>query len=242
MIQNDSIWFNSRSLETAGSTGHDRAWGCHTDPVKSIFSSVYWNMPLFCMYMYICIYIYTVLCTSRCLYIFVMCRPKECSCAIWRPGCCHAHHVLVTEKSRSYAKASRISGIQLHKYSRMWSMWVALSDKRTIMHYTIYITWHLAVDAAAVSEKVGMATVLQTHAAFSKKVDAFAANTAASATQIIHILVPLIARWLGTEKPLHKLDLLQSTPCFALWTWTKWRNVTSNARKIMLSRTLRTWY
>ena len=171
-----------------------------------------------------------------------MCRPKECSCAIWRPGCCHAHHVLVAKKSRSYAKASRISGIQLHKYSRMWSMWVALSDKRTIMHYTIYITWHLAVDAAAVSEKVGMATVLQTHAAFSKKVDAFAANTAASATQSIHILVPLIARWLGTEKPLHKLDLLQSTPCFALWTWTKWRNVTSNAREIMMSRTLRTWY
>ena len=58
--------------------------------------------------------------------------------------------------------------------------------------------------------------VLQTHAAFSKKVDVFEAKTAASATQIIHILVPLIARWMGTEKPLHGVDLLQSTLCFAL--------------------------
>ena len=133
-----------------------------------------------------------------------------------------------------------ISGMQLYKYSPMWSMWVALSDKRTVIHYTIYIIWRFAVAAAA----VGMVTVLQTHAAFSKKVDAFEAKTAASATQIIHILVPLIARWMGTEKPLHKVDLLQSTPCFALWTWTKWRNVTSNHRKTMenLSGTLRTWY
>jgi len=46
-------------------------------------------------------------------------------------------------------------------------------------------------------KKSEMATVLQTHAAFSRKVDAFEAKTAASATQIIHILVPLIARWMG---------------------------------------------
>ena len=76
------------------STGHDRAWGCHTDPVESMFSTLFIGICLYfeciCIYVYnIYIYnIYNVLCTSRCLYVFVMCRPKGCSCTIWRPGCC----------------------------------------------------------------------------------------------------------------------------------------------------------
>ena len=90
------------------------------------------------------------------------------------------------------------------------------TDKRTVRHYTIYIMWHLAVDAVGASEKVWIATVLQTHAAFSRKVDAFEAKTAVWAAQIIHILVPLIARWMGTEKPLHYVHLVQWTPWFAL--------------------------
>ena len=69
-----------------------------------------------------------------------------------------------------------ISGMQLYKCSRMWSMWVALSDKHTVIHYTICIMWRVVVDAARVFEKVWIATLLQTPAAFSRKVDAFEAK------------------------------------------------------------------
>ena len=65
-------------------------------------------------------------------------------------------------------------------------------------------------------KSVNRNSVKKTHAAFSRKVDAFEAKTAVWAAQIIHILVPLIARWMGTEKPLHKVHLVQWTPWFAL--------------------------
>ena len=64
-----SISCHITSRPSLMSTGHDRAWGCHTDPVESMFSTLFIGICLYfvCICTYVYIYIMFCVLVSVCM-------------------------------------------------------------------------------------------------------------------------------------------------------------------------------